>query len=259
MILSRFAIPIDIPLFYTYHNGIHNKNSTDYSKIRQIIDKITYKKRHNTIFVSKAVQSDVLLGNKIIGNSKVLPNFTSSGFSYCYQPNSKNEIKLISVGNLRKQKNHEFSIKILSELTDYPVSLDIYGNGTLQKDLEKQIKTTNANVRIISNCIIDAKTLTSYDAFLMSSSQEGMSIAVIEAMSIGLPCILSNIDSFKETAGDSALYFNLSDVKEAKNHILDLIINKQKLIELSDNAKTLSEKYSMDNYLIILLKYYLFK
>lgn len=253
MILARFAIPIRVPLFYTYHNGIHNLNSTDYSLIRKLIDRLTYNKRQYAIFVSKAVETDILMGIKIPGPSKVLPNFTSPSFCYSYDiNNNNNNLKLVSVGNLRKQKNHEFSIKVMTLLKDYPVSLDIYGGGLLQKELEKLISDSGANVKLIINCIVNCETLSKYDAFFMSSTQEGMSIAVLEAMAVGLPSILSNIDSFLETAENSALYFDLENLENSKEQILKIIDNKLLLNKLSQNAEKLSNKYSLDTYLTTL-------
>jgi glycosyltransferase involved in cell wall biosynthesis len=249
MILSRLAASKNVKLIYTYHSGLHNKCSNDYSLNRLLLDKLTYKKSHIAIFVSDSVKKDILNGVNINGNSFVVDNFTSNKFSYQYKNSNKQELKIVSVGNLKTVKNHSFSIEILSKIIKYPINLDIYGDGELFSELKKHIKSNGAKVNIFTNVNIDSELLAKYDLFLMSSIQEGMSVALIEAMTTGLPSCLSNIPSFKETAGQSAFFFNLNDLSDAVSKILFIYENKDCLINMSLEAKKRSTNFSFETHI----------
>lgn len=256
MILSRFAIPSTAKLFYTYHSGIYAPFSHDYSIIRKKFDQLSYRKKHTAIFVSESVKKEILMGINLTGSSFVLPNFASSNFNKKYQFKNDNCIKLISAGNLKHTKNHEYSIKVLEKLKNYNISLDIYGSGFLYNKLQELIFKTGANVNIITDSIITADTLSKYDAFFMSSFQEGMSIALLEAIASGLPAVLSDIPSFTETAKDAAVYFDNTNTQDATDQLLKIYNNKQLLNDLSKKVQMLSDTYKLDVYLKKLVEVY---
>ena len=55
------------------------------------------------------------------------------------------------------------------------------------------------------------RIIKKYDLFVMSSIYEGFSVSVLEAMSLGMPLLLSDIASFREQCEGTAVYFNLKD------------------------------------------------
>jgi glycosyltransferase involved in cell wall biosynthesis len=63
----------------------------------------------------------------------------------------------------------------------------------------------------------------------MSSSFEGFSLSVLEAMAMRMPLLLSDIKSFKEQCENTAVYFNLNDVKDFINKLEMLSADKNKL------------------------------
>ncbi|MEO6903106.1 MAG: glycosyltransferase family 4 protein [Bacteroidia bacterium] len=256
IILSRYAIPSKVKLIYTYHSGTYAPSSYDYSITRKIIDQFSYRRKHTAIFVSESVKKEILMGVNITGPSIVLHNFVSSDFKNKYQYKSDSCLNLISIGNLKQVKNHEHSIRVLMKLKDYNVKLDIYGSGILHDELKNLILETSANVNIITDTIITSDTLSKYDAFFMSSFQEGMSIALLEAIASGLPAVLSNIPSFIETAKDAAVYFDNTNPEQAADLLLKLYNNKQLLNNLSEKSRILSDIYKLDVYLKKLVALY---
>jgi len=260
MILARIAAPKKVKLFYTYHTGIYLRDSKEYSSARKWIDKLTYKKNHEIIFVSNYVKNCILNVLKVNQkNTHVLPNFVSRSFHVSYKFNPKKELKLISVGNLRFVKNQKLLISTLAELKNFDISLDIYGNGNLENELQQLINKTKARVKIITKTQITSELLSNYDLFFMSSIHEGMSVSLIEAMASGLPSLLSDIESFKETAKDSALYFNLDFPSQAKDKLLEIYENKSTLSSLSQRSLELSKNHSLDTYIKNLMKIYVQK
>lgn len=103
------------------------------------------------------------------------------------------EKRIVNVGRLHPQKNQKLLIdafgKIASSFPEY--TLDIYGDGPLKEELQKQINSLGLTERIHLNvsrkdvwqCIYTASL------FVLTSDYEGMPNALMEAMALGLPCI----------------------------------------------------------------------
>jgi glycosyltransferase involved in cell wall biosynthesis len=256
MIISRLATPRHVKFINTYHSSMYNRFSAEYSARRKAIDKLTTRNDHVNIFVSQTVKEDICRTISFKGKKIVLPNFASSGFHSSYQFNPGKTLRLVSVGTLRHPKNHEHSVEVMSQLTEHDITLDIYGYGPMENTVRKMIAETGARVRVITDRIVDSNILTQYDAFLMSSLQEGMSIALLEAISSGLPSVISDIPSFRETARNSALFFRLDNKRSAFNTLLHVYHNKELLKELSQNAQKLSGEFTLDNHISKLLDIY---
>lgn len=100
---------------------------------------------------------------------------------------------IVNVGRLHEQKNQKLLINSFNKIKDrFPeYKLEIYGEGKLENELKEYITQLNLDKRVILkgttknlfDKIIDASI------FVLSSDYEGMPNALMEAMSLGLPCI----------------------------------------------------------------------
>lgn len=101
------------------------------------------------------------------------------------------------VGNYMPVKNHAFMIELFAGLHEkQPDSrLLLVGDGSLRPQMEKQIeeaKITGAvSLTGVRNDIADL--LQAMDLFLFPSFYEGMPIALVEAQTAGLPCLISDV------------------------------------------------------------------
>ena len=102
---------------------------------------------------------------------------------------------LLSVGELNKNKNHEVVIRALAELNNKKVKYAICGKGDLKEHLEElaeklgvkdQLFLLGFRTDVIEIC-------KSADVFVFPSKREGLSVALMEAMACGLPCVVSKI------------------------------------------------------------------
>ena len=102
---------------------------------------------------------------------------------------------LFSAGQLSKRKNHEVVIKALAEIKNKNVKLLISGLGELENHLKKLIFKLGLEDRVIlagyRKDVIEL--LHAVDCFAFSSFQEGLPVALMEAMAAGLPIVCSNI------------------------------------------------------------------
>jgi glycosyltransferase involved in cell wall biosynthesis len=106
-----------------------------------------------------------------------------------------NALILLSVGELIKRKNHETIIKTIARLNEANIYYLICGSGQMEEylrgliaelGLEKQVILLGPRNDIKEICKIA-------DIFIHPSFQEGLPVALMEAMASGLPCIASRI------------------------------------------------------------------
>lgn len=107
------------------------------------------------------------------------------------------EKRIVSVGRLDANKNHEMMIRAFAGLADrYPdYTLTIYGEGELREALEKLIASLGMKNRIFLPGVIPdvADQIGRASLFLLVSYSEGVSNALIEAMALGLPVIATDV------------------------------------------------------------------
>ena len=101
-------------------------------------------------------------------------------------------VLLLSVGELNQNKNHETVIRAIADMNVYYV---IAGTGESQQHLESLIDTHNLQDRVkLLGFRNDVKELyEAADIFVFPSFREGLSVAVMESMASGLPCVISRI------------------------------------------------------------------
>lgn len=108
---------------------------------------------------------------------------------------SSNDIMLLSVGELTPRKNHKIVIQALAELADPQIKYFICGCGQLEGELKKLISYLGltANVFLLGYRKDVDLLYACADLFVFPSLQEGMPVALLEALASGLPAIGSDI------------------------------------------------------------------
>jgi len=94
----------------------------------------------------------------------------------------------------------------------------------------------------------DLLTLESVaDIFVLASLQEGLPIALIEAMALGKPCITTNVNAIPEAIenGQNGILISPNDPIQLRDSILSLLNDKQQRERLGSAAKlTAFEKFN---------------
>jgi glycosyltransferase involved in cell wall biosynthesis len=130
------------------------------------------------------------------------------------------QIKLIAVGELNKNKNHILLLKLVQKMRyKYNLKLQIIGEGNHRKKLEHLINKYKLHGQIELIGFVDdvQDRLVHSDIFILPSHREGLSKALMEAMSAGLPVLASNIrgNEYLIEVGSGGYLFdpkNLSDL-----------------------------------------------
>lgn len=103
------------------------------------------------------------------------------------------ELMLISVGELNDNKNHEVIIRSLAKINDKSIHYCIAGVGNCDTKLRKLAEESNVNLNLLGFRTDVGELLKVADVFVFPSFREGLSVALMEAMAAGLPCVVSNI------------------------------------------------------------------
>lgn len=107
----------------------------------------------------------------------------------------KNDIALISMGDLIERKNYATAIRAIAGANNKSLQYFICGKGPEEEKLKTLAKELNVAERIhFLGFRADIKDLLSAaDIFLFTTRQEGLPRSMMEAMASGLPCIASKI------------------------------------------------------------------
>lgn len=145
-----------------------------------------------------------------------------------------NDIMLLSVGELSERKNHMIVIKALAKLKSSGIvkfKYYIVGQGILKDAQEKLIKSLNLtdSVKLLGFRSDIKELLSAADLFVFPSLQEGLPVALMEAMASGLPVLCSRIRGNTDLIKNEECLFNAKDIKDVKERIENFIINSNKI------------------------------
>jgi len=205
---------------------------------------------NNRITIS-AVIHDIVMNkyNKdsdIIGNAVVLPDLsTSDGLIKSFGLERGKYILLVS--RLVPEKRHLDLIEAFIKLPPNDWKLVIVGASDHPDEYEQQVvEKINATEGVVSTGYQTGEALrelyTHAGLFVLPSSHEGHPIALLEAMSYGLPCIVSDIPAHTEIQLDESQYFPLGNVDMLSDRIQGIIDGSQ------TNDREAVRDFVMQNY-----------
>jgi glycosyltransferase involved in cell wall biosynthesis len=179
---------------------------------------------------------------------------------------SSDEIFLLAVGRLVYQKAHETLVSAMRIVREkYPrVKLGICGDGVLRVELQKQIETLGLanSVTLLGRWDNVTKFLAAADIFVLPSRWEGLPIALLEAMSVGLPVVATNVEGVDDviTHGVQGLLVPVEDSTALANAILQLLYDQRLLHTLGTAARlqvmqNYTEDIMCEQYRTIMEKY----
>lgn len=138
------------------------------------------------------------------------------------------ELLIVAVGNLYPVKGHAVLLDALAMLGDLPGwHLAIAGRGEEEPRLRAQIVAAGFDSRVHLLGFRDdiPDILAAGDIFAMPSLSEGLPLALVEAMSFGLPVVVSRVGGIPEVVTDDveALLVPPSDVSALATALRSLI------------------------------------
>lgn len=256
-LVARLATPKKVKLFTTIHS-LASRNYFANSKVARWIEKIVYCRHHHIIAICHEVFDDYNKCIGIKGPYTILYNYVDDKYYKNEYKKSTfiNEFRMVAVGNLKNAKNYKYLVSAFRYMP-VNVSLDIYGEGPLRKELQADISRHNLNVRLCGVRDDIQNVLPEYDAFIMSSIFEGQPISLLEAMACGLPAILSDIPVLREATNNKGVFYSLTDVKDLVKKVKDILAHKTDLEEIArSNFERVRRIAGRDNYMFTLRSMY---
>ena len=156
---------------------------------------------------------------------------------------------IISVGELSKRKNHQLAIKAISKIQKNNIYYIICGQGKLKKKLLNLCKRLKIDNRVLfldyRDDIIDLLHMS--DIFLFPSLQEGLPVALMEAMASGLPCIVSHIRGNVDliTDGKGGFLCDVNNVDEYRSAIEKIIDNNNLKRSMGEYNQNILRKFNI--------------
>ena len=206
-----------------------------------------------------AINNRIVPNNKIITINNSIDALDNNGISYAQRIskkfNDKNlEIILGSVTRLQYAKDPITlikSFKIVNERIPN-TKLIMVGDGPLESECIKLINELNIQTKVdLAGFQKDSKSFYKmFDIFILSSHYEGMPYALLEAMSMGLPAVGTNVSGIKDLIvhGETGYLVGEGNFQELADAVIKLIENPDKLSFFSSNAKNLADhNYNLDN------------
>ena len=159
----------------------------------------------------------------------------------CRELNISNaSVLLLSVGELNNNKNHKIVIESLPTLPKN-VHYLICGVGALKEQYEEQAKKLQIFERLhllgYRNDVIEI--IKSCDIFIFPSKREGLSVALMEAMACGIPCIVSKIRGNVDLINNSinGYIFDLSKCSDITKYVENIIQNNCSFYSKNEDIK----------------------
>lgn len=158
--------------------------------------------------------------------------------------------KIIAIGRLDHQKNHQLLIRAFAILSDkYPnLTLHIYGEGILRNELQNLLTSFNLQDSVkLPGITMDVETnLKDADLFVFPSIYEGFPNALCEAMAVGLPVIASDCSGSNEIVehNKNGLLFNVGNLEELVKCMEKVINDPVHAHQLAVNAQHIINKFN---------------
>ena len=168
----------------------------------------------------------------------------------------------IFIGRFSNEKHPEMIIRAFEQMNNPNLGVILLGNGDLYDDLKKH-ESANILLPGFKSNVYDY--LIACDYYISASDVEGLANTLLESMTVGLPCVLSDIPSHKEVINKTVQPMgytfdntNMESLLNAIRNVLKLNVEStaksiREVFEHNYTAKHMSEQYQ-EEYLKIMGK-----
>jgi len=155
----------------------------------------------------------------------------------------KNYRYIGTISRLEPIKNQSMMINAFHKAKQvFPdLKLVLIGDGAKMQDLKKLTASLGLEQDVIFTGFLDnpQRYITLFEIFLLSSFSEGTSMTLLEAMSLSIPCVVTNVGGNPEIVlhDKTGLVVSSDHVDDFSNSIVQLLSNKEKREEFGKSGK----------------------
>lgn len=168
---------------------------------------------------------------------------------------------ILFVARIVPEKGLHYLIEAFKQLNTDKRLVIAGGNSHSQEYMNEIEELVSTDFRILMTGFVSGKVLEELYSnaymFVLPSDVEGMAVSLLEAMSYGNCCVISDIDENTEVVEQNAPAFPKGNVEELKKVMQELIDDVSKRDYYKDNSRNyICSKYDWDNVVEETLKMY---
>lgn len=216
-------------LFFTYHNVSYTqKKWNSFAKwFLSASERISMTHADYVIFISEIIRSEMLSKYKIrdncvIANGVNLP-VKSEKTDYLESLGLQKKKYVVAIGRFLEEKGFDYLIRAFLKAELYEYTLVIAGDADYPTEYSDKLKKLACENGVVLTGFIKGESLnqifTWAALFVMPSFEEGLPIALLEAMSYGIDVLASDIPANLQVGLDTEDYFRVGDEKDLSEKI----------------------------------------
>jgi len=254
-LLGRLVVRNKVPTIFTAHGWGFNIGTPFLQKSLAILgEKLVSRYCSKIICVSNFVK-DLAIKNKIANKDKFTVIYNGVKNKEISNSLKDGKIKLIFIGRLADPKRPMLLLKTINNLSDdvkNKFEVNIIGDGEKRKELEEYIAKNNlVHVKLWGQLPREQviNVLSQSHVLVFLSKWEGFPYVILEAMSLGVPVISSDVGGIKEVV-DNDCGFLLSNDDRLGVELEKLVNDNNIMIEKGKKAKDkISNHFSVEQML----------
>lgn len=262
---SSDFLPDVIPAFV---RKLKNKNVKWVQKIFHIIPAnrpITHYAQKLSFFLIKGLADTVIVDNSLLREELIRLKFAANKVQINYpginledyQDNSdiRSDSEAVFLGRFHHSKGIFDLTDIWLKVTKVLPQAKLYviggGNNELSDELKKKIVQLGLENNITLTGYLDKQkmiqTMKKSKVFVFPSHEEGFGIAILEAMSCGLPVVAWDLPVYKDIFKENIIQVKENDIQSFADEIIKLIENNSSRRKIIETGYEYIKRYSLDN------------
>jgi len=237
-----FFIPLLVfsraKVVFTYHNVSYTQKKWNPAakKFLSLSEKVSLNNSDFVIFISDVIKAEML--NKYsINNYKVIFNGVrhpeiSTQSDYLESLGLEKQKYAIAVGRFLEEKGFDYLIRSFRKTNISDYKLVLAGDTDYPTDYSKKLKTLALENDVVLTGFIKGEKLNQIFShaklFIMSSFEEGLPIALLEAMSYNIDVLVSNIPANLQIGLNQDDYFKAGDEEDLKSKLTGKLSENRK-------------------------------
>jgi len=194
------------------------------ARLSRLLSRVATRNTKLVIAISKFVE-EFLRSNREVNSSLPIKtihygmNLTESArlVSERKSPTLKSPIIIGTLARLSPEKDLITVIKgfeiLAKQMPNQIIQLHIYGEGDLRREFEQYIyeRDLGESIFLLGKTQEPLKTISGFDLFVLASRYEGFGLVLLEALSLEIPVISSDIPTAEEVLGKTGVYFRVGE------------------------------------------------
>jgi glycosyltransferase involved in cell wall biosynthesis len=254
------AFVFGVPLVVTVHSPVMEEFD-HYRTSLKVVSIPAMAFERFSLFRAKAVLAvstqsrDYLIERYRLGNEKV--GIIGNGVDYERFSQHRDKVdggsemmKVIVVSRLEPRKNVREAVEAVSELPQGSCHLDIVGDGSERESLRELAEKTCPDGRVRFLGRVDESDLPDVyggaAVFLSTSRSEGFGLSLLEAMSSGCACVVSDLPTYRALVEHDVNGMVYTKKSELVASLRELLSSREKVERLGAAAQAVAINYSWD-------------